>query len=212
MITIIDVRDAIARISEEVQRASQDLCARDGQLGDGDLGITLEKAFNRLAEIAPTLPDDLGRAFSSAAGAVTKVSSSSFGTLIATGLMAAAKQTIGKTELPPEAISQLLRSACQKMSERGSAALGDKTVLDTVDAAAQALESHPADSVNAVISAVDQTIVLFRNRQSKIGRARIFADRSVGLDDPGMVAFRVMVGALRHEGSGLSAQPSVSGP
>jgi dihydroxyacetone kinase-like protein len=125
--------------------------------------------------------------------------------------MAAAKQTIGKTELPPEAISQLLRSACQKMSERGSAALGDKTVLDTVDAAAQALESHPADSVNAVISAVDQTIVLFRNRQSKIGRARIFADRSVGLDDPGMVAFRVMVGALRHEGSGPSAQLSVTG-
>src|SRR5260370_38767981 len=152
MITIIDVRDAIARISEEVQRASQDLCARDGQLGDGDLGITLEKAFNRLAEIAPTLPDDLGRAFSSAAGAVTKVSSSSFGTLIATGLMAAAKQTIGNTELPPQAISQLLRSACQKMSERGSAALGDKTVLDTAASAGPRRELHSPPLVYALVS------------------------------------------------------------
>ena len=199
VITIIEIREAIVRIKEAVQRGSEDLSARDGQLGDGDLGITLEKAFNRLSEIAPTLPDDLGKALSTAAAAVTKVSSSSFGTLVATGLMAAAKQTIGKTELPHEALSQILKSACQKMSERGSAVLGDKTVLDTIDAAAQALESNPVDPAGAVITAVDQTIALFRDRQSKIGRARIFADRSVGLDDPGMVAFRVMVGALRSE-------------
>jgi len=198
MITIIEIREAIASIRDAVRRASEDLSARDGQLGDGDLGITLEKAFNRLTEIAPTLPDDLGKAFAAAAAAVTKVSSSSFGTLIATGLMAAAKQTIGKTELQPEALSPILKAACQKMSERGSAALGDKTVLDTVDAAAHALEPNPADPAGAVIAAVDQTIALFRDRQSKIGRARIFADRSVGLDDPGMVAFRVMVGALQE--------------
>jgi dihydroxyacetone kinase-like protein len=198
MITIIEIREAIARIRDAVQRASEDLSTRDGQLGDGDLGITLEKAFNRLTEIAPTLPDDLGKAFAAAAAAVTKVSSSSFGTLIATGLMAAAKQTIGKTELQPEALSPILKAACQKMSERGSAALGDKTVLDTVDAAANALEPNPADPAGAVIAAVDQTIALFRDRQSTIGRARIFADRSVGLDDPGMVAFRVMVGALQE--------------
>jgi dihydroxyacetone kinase-like protein len=197
MITIVDVRDAISRIQQQVQQTAGDLCARDGQLGDGDLGITLEKAFNRLAEIAPTLPDDLGKAFAAAAAAISKVSSSSFGTLLATGLLAAAKQTIGKTELPSTAVPDLLRTACQKMSERGSASLGDKTVLDTIDAAARALDSHPEDSVSAVIAATDETLALFRNQQSKIGRARIFSDRSVGLDDPGMVAFRVMVEALK---------------
>jgi len=198
MITIVDVRDAISRIQQQVQQTAEDLCARDGQLGDGDLGITLEKAFNRLAEIAPTLPDDLGKAFAAAAAAISKVSSSSFGTLLATGLLAAAKQTIGKTELPSTAVPDLLRSACQKMSERGSASLGDKTVLDTVDAAARALDFHPEDSVGAVITAVDETLSLYRDRECKIGRARIFSERSVGLDDPGMVAFRVMVGALRR--------------
>jgi dihydroxyacetone kinase-like protein len=198
MITIVDVRDAISRIQQQVQQTAEDLCARDGQLGDGDLGITLEKAFNRLAEIAPTLPDDLGKAFAAAAAAISKVSSSSFGTLLATGLLAAAKQTIGKIELPSTAVPDLLRTACQKMSERGSASLGDKTVLDTVDAAARALDFHPEDSVGAVITAVDETLSLYRDRECKIGRARIFSERSVGLDDPGMVAFRVMVGALRR--------------
>ena len=197
MITIVEVRDAISRIQKQVHQSAEDLCARDGQLGDGDLGITLEKAFNRLAEIAPTLPDDLGRALGAAAQAISKVSSSSFGTLLATGFLAAAKQTIGKTELEPNAVPDLLRVACQKMSERGSASLGDKTVLDTIDAAARALDSHPEDAVGAVIDAVDETLARFRDRECKIGRARIFADRSVGLDDPGMVAFRVMVEGLR---------------
>jgi phosphoenolpyruvate---glycerone phosphotransferase subunit DhaL len=198
MITVVDIRDAISRVQRLVQQSAEDLSARDGQLGDGDLGITLEKAFNRLSEIAPTLPDDLGKAFAAAAAAISKVSSSSFGTLLATGLLAAAKQTLGKTEIPSTAVPDLLRAACQKMSERGSAALGDKTVLDTINAAARALDSHPEDSVSAVITAVDETLALFRDRECKIGRARIFADRSVGLDDPGMVAFRVMVGALKR--------------
>ena len=198
MITVVDIRDAISRVQRQVQQSAEDLSARDGQLGDGDLGITLEKAFNRLSEIAPTLPDDLGKAFAAAAAAISKVSSSSFGTLLATGLLAAAKQTLGKTEIPSTAVPDLLRAACQKMSERGSAALGDKTVLDTIDAATRALDSHPEDSVSAVITAVDETLALFRDRECKIGRARIFADRSVGLDDPGMVAFRVMVGALKR--------------
>lgn len=199
MITVVDIRDAISRVQRQVQQSAEDLSARDGQLGDGDLGITLEKAFNRLSEIAPTLPDDLGKAFAAAAAAISKVSSSSFGTLLATGLLAAAKQTVGKTEIPSTAVPDLLRAACQKMSERGSAALGDKTVLDTIDAAARALDSHPEDSVSAVITAVDETLALFRDRECKIGRARIFADRSVGLDDPGMAAFRVMVGALKRK-------------
>ena len=197
MITIVDVRDAISKIQRQVQQTAEDLSARDGQLGDGDLGITLEKAFNRLAEIAPTLPQDLGKAFAAAAAAVSKVSSSSFGTLLATGLLAAAKQSIGTTELPSTAVPDLLRAACQKMSERGSASLGDKTVLDAIDAAARALDSHPKDPVSAVITAVDETLALFRDRPCKIGRARIFSERSVGLDDPGMVAFQVMVGALK---------------
>ena len=198
MVTVADIRDAISRVQRQMRQSAEDLSARDGQLGDGDLGITLEKAFNRLAEIAPTLPDDLGKAFAAAAAATSKVSSSSFGTLLATGLLAAAKQTLGKTEIPTTAVPDLLRAACQKMSERGSAALGDKTVLDTIDAAARALDSHPEEPVSAVIAAVDETLALFRDRECKIGRARIFADRSVGLDDPGMVAFRVIVGALKR--------------
>jgi phosphoenolpyruvate---glycerone phosphotransferase subunit DhaL len=36
----------------------------------------------------------------------------------------------------------------------------------------------------------------FRDRQAKIGRARIFAEKSAGLDDPGMLAFRRILDGL----------------
>jgi len=35
-----------------------------------------------------------------------------------------------------------------------------------------------------------------RGKPAQIGRARIFGDRSIGLDDPGMVVFRTMLQAL----------------
>jgi hypothetical protein len=38
-----------------------------------------------------------------------------------------------------------------------------------------------------------------RSTPAQVGRARIFGDRSIGLDDPGMVVFYTMLLALRDE-------------
>jgi dihydroxyacetone kinase-like protein len=43
---------------------------------------------------------------------------------------------------------------------------------------------------------VEATLDRMRGQPAKVGRARIFADRSVGLDDPGQVAFREMLRGL----------------
>jgi phosphoenolpyruvate---glycerone phosphotransferase subunit DhaL len=48
----------------------------------------------------------------------------------------------------------------------------------------------------AASGAVDDTMARMRGQPAKIGRARIFAERSVGLDDPGMLAFREMLRGL----------------
>ncbi len=51
-----------------------------------------------VAEAAPELPDDLGQALLRCAQAFTRSSGSSYGTLLATGLMAMAKATRGRTD------------------------------------------------------------------------------------------------------------------
>ena len=51
-------------------------------------------------------------------------------------------------------------------------------------------------SLSDLIELVQQTIDDFRDKPCQIGRARIFQDKSIGLDDPGMVAFKRLLEGL----------------
>ncbi len=188
----------LQRIAAHMEIVADELNALDGQLGDGDLGVTMTRGGRALQDILPTLPADVGMALMACAQAMTKVSGSSYGTLLATGLMAAAKATRGRTEVPWSETADLLRAALTAMMTRGKASLGDKTVLDALDAAASAAEgqSDPAEILVAAETSVNATLERMRGTQAKIGRARIFGERSVGLDDPGMRAFRDMLRGL----------------
>src|SRR6516164_5145632 len=88
----------IARIKQRMDFKAAELSALDGQLGDGDLGVTLSKAFTRLDEVATELPEDLGQALAVCAQAISKVSSSSFGTLMAVSCLAVSKRMAGRKE------------------------------------------------------------------------------------------------------------------
>jgi dihydroxyacetone kinase-like protein len=189
--------DGLRRIAAHMETVADVLNVLDGQLGDGDLGVTMQRGGRELAKVLPTLPDDVGMALLACAQAMTRVSGSSYGTLLATGLMAAAKATRGRTEVPWSELSALLLGALEAMLARGKASLGDKTVLDVLDAAARVVDGvAPSDMLAAASGAVDETMTRMRGQQAKIGRARIFAERSVGLDDPGMLAFREMLRGL----------------
>ncbi len=197
-LTSTALADGLQRIAAHMETVADELNALDGQLGDGDLGITMTRGGRALREILPTLPADVGMALLACAQAVTKVSGSSYGTLLATGLMAAAKATRGCTEVPWQETATLLRAALAAMIARGKASLGDKTVLDAVDAAARGAEgrSAPEEILAGAAAAVDATLEQMRGMQAKVGRARIFGERSIGLDDPGMRAFREMLRGL----------------
>jgi len=196
-LTTAVLADGVRRIAAHMETVAEMLNAADGQLGDGDLGVTMQRGGRELIKVLPTLPDDFGMALLACAQAVTRVSGSSFGTLLATGLMAAAKATRGRTEVPWSEFSALLAAALQAMMARGESSLGDKTVLDVLDAAAHAVDGvAPAEMLAAATGAVDATMERMRGQQAKIGRARIFAERSAGLDDPGMLAFREVLRAL----------------
>jgi dihydroxyacetone kinase-like protein len=84
------------------------------------------------------------------------------------------------------------------MQARGKAELGDKTVLDALAAieAATAGLDDPAAQLAAARQAVDEALGAFRGLPNKVGRARVYAERTIGIDDPGMVAMRVMLAAL----------------
>ncbi|WP_281992732.1 dihydroxyacetone kinase subunit L [Sulfitobacter geojensis] len=194
-ITAETLKVAIESIVNRIGPIGEEMNRLDGQLGDGDLGVTLVNGFNNLQDIKEDLPDDLGRALFAMAKSVTAVSGSSFGTLLATALMAAGKTVKDKDATPWSDLPVLLQAAQDAMIARGGANLGDKTMLDMMDSLIGALggKDTPKEMLKAAQEAAAQTLVTFRERPNKIGRARVYAEKSVGLDDPGMMAICRMI-------------------
>lgn len=205
--TVESIRRAARQVSGQMQASFDELNSLDAALGDGDLGVNLTRAFGRLVDDLPNLPDDVSLALLRCAQAFTKVSASTYGTLLATGLMAAARLTRNRNAVEWAEVSSLLEAARNAMSDRGKGQLGDKTVLDAVEAARQAtigLE-EPAAMAAAASRAIDEAIKEFRDRPFRQGRARIFGASALGRDDPGMVAFKRIVESLRD--SSAAAAP-----
>ena len=199
MITTESMQSGIKRLNRAMEQSADELNTADGLLGDGDLGVTMIRGFRNLLEELEFLPEDIGKAFFQSAKAFTKSSGSSYGTLLATGLMAIAKVKKGQTQIEIDEVSGLFNISLEAMQMRGKASLGDKTVLDVIAAARDAAKNQTDWHTmhDSISQAINDTIKLFRNSQSQIGRARIFGKKSIGLDDPGMLAFKRMFESLK---------------
>jgi phosphoenolpyruvate---glycerone phosphotransferase subunit DhaL len=189
---------ALTRLAAKMESCSDELNGLDGQLGDGDLGVTMVRGTRAIAAELPNLPDDIGMALLRCAQAFTKLSGSTFGTLLATGLMSAAKATKGRTEVPWSEISPLLAGGLHAMAQRSGGKLGEKTVLDAIEAVRAATDGldDPAALFAAATRAVGACLDQLRDQPARQGRARIFGEKSVGKDDPGMVAFQRIIEGL----------------
>ncbi|MCQ8783106.1 DAK2 domain-containing protein [Mangrovibrevibacter kandeliae] len=179
---------ALQRVAQGAEAAAAELNAADGALGDGDLGITVSRGFAEAA--AAALPEDVGLALLECAKAFQRVSSSSYGTLVATGFMAAAKLAKGRSAVPADEVAALVAAARDAMMARGKGALGDKTVLDSLDRVVEGLKgAAPERMQEAAVAAARDTLVAFKGQPCRLGRARMFAEKSAALDDPGQLAF-----------------------
>ena len=197
-ITAQDLHEALLRIAAAMNAAAADLNSADAALGDGDIGITVSRGLEEAANA--DLPDDLGLAFMECAKAIQRVSSSSYGTLLATAAMSAAKALKGRTEIEVTEIPDLIEGALAAMMARGKGSLGDKTVLDVLAAIAEAMRGAP-DGVayQRCLEAARTTLETFKDKPNKLGRARMFGEASIGRYDPGQLALVWMLEALGRD-------------
>lgn len=191
------LKDALSRWAVAMDNAAPELNELDSRLGDGDLGVTLQKCAHNVRAALTAAPDSVQGILKCASQACADASGSSFGTLFASGLLAAAKW-LDSRSLDRTALPELLSHAVQKLSVRGGASLGDKTMIDSLQAITEALsKAQPQDDLAAVArNAASKVIEEFRDRPNRIGRARMFAEKSIGMDDPGMVAVLRMTESL----------------
>ena len=196
-----DLVDAVRRLQKEMPVHFDTLNSADGKLGDGDLGITMTRGMEEISAVIDEMPDDLGLAMLKCSQAFTKSSGSSYGTLMAIGMMAIAKQIKGQTAVEPSELAALVMTARDQIQSRGKAEFGGKTVLDSLDAIYKRILglSDLEEIRTGSVLAVDEVLTEFRDKPATMGRARMFGEKSIGLDDPGMLAMKFIVYAIAKQ-------------
>jgi dihydroxyacetone kinase len=194
-ITVQTLRDAVARSDARMERLEDPLNAADALLGDGDTGSMLARVIEKMAATDLTATTDVGAAFNALARATTAATGSSLGTLLATALLTFAKSTKGRSEVPWSELSGLIEQAIEAMKARGGASLGDKTILDALHRIAQSLTGIDDASAVALAAETGARAALehFQPLPCKIGRARLFPEKSTGAHDPGMLALHLLL-------------------
>ena len=166
----------------------------DAALGDGDLGITVSLGSSAAVEAIerdPSAPDGvlLQRVGTAFAGA----NPSTFAALVGGGILYAAARLEADSLDSREAVVKFGRDVAARITERGGAALGDKTVLDVIVPSLDELESEPELDTSAAVArmtdVVADAIARTADQRSARGRAAWLQERSIGRRDPGMTAY-----------------------
>ena len=177
------------KLLEQAKNSYDEFNAADGKIGDGDLGITIQSGLEEINNNTIKFTDDLGAIFMICSQAFVKKSGSSFGTLIAFSFMNISKNLKGKTECNHEDIIMIFETALKTILERGKTNLGDKTIADSLNLIIKKLKENKNYS-EVFKLATKQALEDFKGKKIKIGRARMFEDKTKDLDDPGMFAFK----------------------
>ncbi|TNC18459.1 DAK2 domain-containing protein [Georgenia sp. 311] len=182
----------IQRSLTELVTYADELRDLDQALGDGDLGITISLGANAVIEALGEIPDgatpaEIARA---TAKAFANANPSTMAALVAGGLLAGSKAWADVEDVDVAAAATFVRAAGDNIAQRGKTQLGDKTILDAIVPAADALAGAPdgATGLAAAIAAADKAVVETRDLQSRRGRASWLQERSIGLQDPGATA------------------------
>lgn len=176
----------------EVVKYADELRDLDQALGDGDLGITVSVGARAVIEAleqlnAEVLPAEIARA---AAKAFSNANPSTMAALVAGALLAGSRVWAEKADISQEDTSNFVRAGGENIAVRGKTQLGDKTMLDAIMPAADAIADapDPAAALDAAIAAAERAVIETRDLQSHRGRASWLQERSIGLQDPGAVA------------------------
>ena len=186
--TILMIRE-MASAMEEHRRH---LTKLDSEIGDGDHGNNMHRGFGaaleRLEAAQPATPADALKAVSMAL--ISKVGGAA-GPLYGTAFLRASTALAGKKEPSPEDVAEALEAAVGGVKQRGKAEVGDKTMVDALEPAAEAAKRAASSgagagevlrvAAEAANEGSEATVPLTARR----GRANYLGERAVGHMDPG---------------------------
>ncbi len=210
------VEHAALSASSPLRRVIEALCARlldaeaaltelDSQVGDGDLGESLSRAANSILAELDSYPSDTDPAevLRRMSATVRRVVGGTSGPLYAVMLVRAAVALQDAGSPTPAAWSEAFSAAVAGVQDLGGAAPGDRTMVDALLPAAQALagglarSDSTADAVAASVAAAEAGVAETASWTARLGRSSYVGDRALGVPDPGAQAVAWWLAAVR---------------
>lgn len=191
--------------SAEIITASKDQLEQlDSSSGDGDLGISMKRGADAIKAVLSVsgAENDIGNLLIKCAMAFNKEAPSTLGTLLSSAMLAAGKETKGRSELSEGDVVKLVEIMTKSIMDRGKAALGDKTILDAMIPMSEAMRSSfeqgksLAESVKAGAAAAAAGAEATKELVAKAGRAKWIGERTNGFLDGGAVLCSIVINHL----------------
>lgn len=176
-----------------VEREANHLTELDSAIGDADHGSNLQRGFTAVTEVlekdAPATPGAVltlaGRQLISTVGGAS-------GPLYGTLLRRTGKALGDDDEVTQDQLARAFAAGVAAVGQLGGAQAGDKTMLDALLPAAEALATSFDGAANAARAGAEATVPL----QARKGRASYLGERSIGHQDPGATSSALLVEAL----------------
>jgi len=167
----------------------------DAVMGDADFGVSLAGGFKAVLKGWEKYDmSSIGSFLLGVSKEITSNTGGCSGPVWGTLFMRCGMAFRGKTEVTLTEIIEALKSAIEGIMKRGGASLGDKTLVDALDAIVKSYEVSLSDGtpiLEALKKASDAAVEMRETTKgwtAKRGRQSFTGDRSAGTYDPGIVA------------------------
>jgi len=178
----------------------------DAVVGDGDFGYSMARGFELvLTGWSDFDRTDIGTFLKKIAVTITGRIGGTSGPIWGTAFLRAGAKAGTATELSADQVIEMLRASIEGIKARGKSDLGDKTLLDALVPAVDAIEERVRNGESAAAALKAAALVAreqaeaTRGMIAKRGRAAYTGERSVGTLDAGAMAVAVMFEALADQ-------------
>ena len=191
-------------IDVDVRAERDHLVQLDAAIGDGDHGTNMVRGFEAVVQ---TLASDggspPGKLLILAGRTLVSTVGGASGPLWGSALRSGGRVLGDQPTFDGPQLVEVLAAALASVKDLGTAAVGDKTMVDSLEPAVEMLRSRLADGASlddaieeaavAAEAGMRSTIPL----QARKGRASYLGERSVGHQDPGATSTALIVRALQ---------------
>ena len=197
-----DVLQWLSNCARVIAEKRDYLIELDAAIGDADHGANMDRGFQAVLKKLPELADkDIGAIFKTAGMTLVSTVGGAGGPLYGTFFLQAGTIAAGKTELSLADWTAALEAAIRGVMARGKAAPGDKTMLDALLPALEALKKSAnageelASALQASAEAARQGMLATIPLVARKGRASYLGERSAGHQDPGATSSYLLLQA-----------------